>query len=125
MLRGDGGRDEFAAHLRAAGAAVHFAQAYQRGPARPTASRAPAARPALAAPEQHLWWLSSAEAIGYLPQLAPGRRLARRAALASHPRIAARARELGFGHVFEAPPTVDAVCASVAQIEACYNRRSP
>ena len=39
-------------------------------------------------------------------------------ALASHPRIAARARELGFGHVFEALPTAAAVCASVAPVWA-------
>ncbi len=125
VLRGNGGRDEFAAHLRAAGAAVHFTQAYHRGPARPTATERLRLDQAIAAPERHLWWLSSAEAIGYLPQLAPQADWHGALALATHPRIAARARELGFGHVFEAPPTVAAVCASVAQIEACLQSSSP
>jgi uroporphyrinogen-III synthase len=32
-------------------------------------------------------------------------------ALASHPRIAARARAAGFGRVLEAPPTLEAIVA--------------
>jgi uroporphyrinogen-III synthase len=125
VLRGDGGRDEFAAHLRAAGAAVHFTQAYHRGPAQPTAAERLRLDQAVAEPARHLWWLSSAEAIGYLTHLAPHADWHRALALATHPRIAARARELGFGQVFEAPPTAAAVCASVAQIEACLQSSSP
>jgi len=125
VLRGDGGRDELAAQLRAAGAAVHFTQAYHRGPAHPDAAgRARLAR-ALAEPASHLWWLSSAEAVGYLPRLAPRVDWRRARALASHPRIAERARELGFGRVFEAPPTLDAVLASLVQIEACLQSSPP
>jgi uroporphyrinogen-III synthase len=125
VLRGDGGRDEFAAHLRAAGATVHFTQAYRRGPARPTAiERARLAR-AIAQPASHVWWLSSAEAVGYLPQLAPDTDWRAAQALASHPRIAAAARELGFGRVAEAAPTVEAVLDAVARIDGCLQSSPP
>jgi len=116
VLRGDGGRDEFAAQLRAAGAAVHFTQAYRRGPAQPAAAERALLDRAIAEPALHLWWLSSAEAVGYLDRLAPHAVWRGARALASHPRIAARARELGFGQVFEAPPTLEGVRASLAQI---------
>ncbi len=125
VLRGDGGRDEFAAHLRAAGAAVHFTQAYHRGPAQPNATERTRLERALAEPGSHLWWLSSAEAVGYLPQLAGHADWGAAQALASHPRIAERARELGFGRVFEAPPTIDAVRASLVEIEACLQSSPP
>jgi uroporphyrinogen-III synthase len=63
IVRGDGGRDEFARTLREAGAAVDFVAAYRR--ARPRWSDAERARAAaaLAAPRSHVWLLSSAEAI--------------------------------------------------------------
>ena len=125
VLRGDGGRDEFAAHLRSAGAAVHFTQAYHRGPALLTTAEQAHLAQAIAAPTSHLWWLSSTEAIGYLPQLVPGVTWSRARALASHPRIAERARELGFGHVFEAAPTLDALHDGLAQIEACLQSSPP
>jgi uroporphyrinogen-III synthase len=125
VLRGDGGRDEFAAHLRGAGAAVHFTQAYRRGPAQPTATARAQLATAIAEPASHLWWLSSSEAVGYLPRLAPlaDWRCAR--ALASHPRIAARARELGFGQVVEAAPTLEAVQAALTRIEGCLQSLPP
>ena len=125
VLRGDGGRDEFAEHLRSAGAAVHFTQAYRRGPVRPTAANQAILAAALAAPAAHLWWLSSAEAIGYLPQRAPRADWSAATGLVSHPRIAERARVLGFGRVFEALPTLAAVLGAVAEIEACLQLRPP
>jgi len=125
VLRGDGGRDEFAAHLRSAGAAVHFTQAYRRGPARPTAADQACLARAIAEPASHLWWLSSSEALGYLPLLAPQADWRSAQALASHPRIAASARELGFGQVFEAAPTLDAVRAALSRIEACLQSSTP
>lgn len=119
VLRGDGGRDEFAALLRGAGAAVHFTQAYRRGVAQLSAAEHALLDAAIAQHGAHLWWLSSAEAVGYLPQLAPHADWRAAQALASHPRIAERARALGFGTVFEAAPTLDAVLEALAQIERC------
>jgi uroporphyrinogen-III synthase len=109
IVRGDGGRDEFARSLREAGAAVHFVAAYRRtAPAWSAAERA-LADAALAAPQSHVWLLSSGEAVGHLAALLPGARWQSSRALASHPRIAARAREAGFGQVGEAPPTLEAI----------------
>jgi len=125
VLRGDGGRDEFATYLRGAGAAVHFTQAYHRGPARPNASERALLADAVASPASHLWWLSSAEAVGYLSQLAPGVDWRAAQALASHPRIAARAREIGFGCVIEAAPTLEAVTAALTDIERCLQSPPP
>ena len=125
VLRGDGGRDEFAGYLRGAGAAVHFTQAYRRGPARPNAAEQALLAASVEQPATHLWWLSSAEAVGYLPQLAPQADWRDARALASHPRIAARARDVGFGRVFEAPPTLDAVQAALVRIEACLQSPPP
>lgn len=125
VLRGNGGRDEFAAHLRADGAAVHFTQAYHRGPAQPNAAERARLGRAIAEPGSHLWWLSSAEAVDCLAHLAGDTNWGAAQALASHPRIAQRARELGFGRVFEAPPTIEAVRASLAAIEACLQSSPP
>lgn len=125
VLRGDGGRDEFAALLREAGAAVHFTQAYRRGMAQPSANERALLERAIAQPAAHLWWLSSAEAVGYLPQLAPGADWRGALALASHPRITERARSLGFGTVFEAAPTQSAVLEALAQIERCLQSAPP
>jgi uroporphyrinogen-III synthase len=116
IVRGDGGRDEFAQALRGAGAKVAFAQAYSRkAPAWSDDERA-LARAALAAPQQHAWLLSSAEAIDHLVALLPGSDWRTSNAVASHPRIAQRARRAGFGHVLEAPPLLDAVVAALGSL---------
>ena len=125
VLRGDGGRDEFAQHLRRAGASVQFLQAYRRGPATLGTAERRLLDSALAQPLRHVWWLSSAEAVGYLPQLAPGAHWGASCALASHPRIAARARDIGFGRVFDAPPTLDAVLAAIDSISGCLQSAAP
>ena len=116
VLRGDGGRAEFAECLRSAGASVQFVQAYRRGPPQLTDPERAQLADALADPATHLWWLSSAEALGYLPALAPGAEWRSASALTSHPRIAQRARELGFGRVVEAPPTLQGVRAALARL---------
>lgn len=115
ILRGNGGREEFGAQLRQAGATVQWLQAYHRGPAPLDPARQALLTAALAQPRQHLWWLSSAEAIATLGLWVPDARWGGAHALASHPRIAARAREFGFGHVIEAPPTLDAVRAALTR----------
>ena len=109
VVRGDGGRDWLAQALQAAGAEVQFIQAYSRG--RPQWSLAQQAMlaQAVAKPEAHVWLLSSSEALDHLLSMAPGVAWARSVALASHPRIAQRARDLGFGRVDEIQPTPEAV----------------
>lgn len=125
VLRGNGGRDEFAALLREAGAAVHFTKAYERGAARFDADQRALLDAALADPARYLWWLSSTEAIDGLARLAPGADWRTSQALASHPRIARRARERGFGRVFEAAPTFDAVQAALLEVERCLQSSTP
>lgn len=116
VLRGDGGREELAGHLRQAGATLEFVQAYHRRAAPLDATARARLAAALAQPAQHLWWLSSAEAVATLAQWAPDADWRGAQALASHPRIAARARDFGFGRVLTAPPTLDAVLAALADM---------
>lgn len=109
VVRGSGGRDWFASTLTQAGAAVQFMQAYQRGvPAWDAAQRA-LADTALAGPQRIRWLLSSSEAIGNLATLLPGADWSLATAVASHPRIAERARHLGFGSVVSVRPTLASV----------------
>jgi uroporphyrinogen-III synthase len=116
IVRGDGGRDEFAQALRAAGAKVAFAQAYARKAPVWSDGEQALAQAAVDAPRRHVWLLSSAEAIDHLVALLPGRDWKHAIAVASHPRIAQRARRAGFGHVLEAPPLVDAVASALSSL---------
>jgi uroporphyrinogen-III synthase len=118
IVRGDGGRDEFASTLRAAGAQVRFVQAYRRAAPRWSAAEQALAAAALAAPASHLWLLSSGEALDHLAALLPNAPWHAARAVASHPRIAERARAAGFGRVIEAPPTLDALLAAIASVES-------
>jgi uroporphyrinogen-III synthase len=121
IVRGDGGRDWLAQTLGDAGATVAHLSAYRRVP--PAFDREAAAllREALDRPALHLWLFSSSEAID---NLASSVRADREAdwrganALATHPRIAERARRVGFGHVTEVPP-------SMAEVIACIQSFRP
>ena len=118
VVRGEGGRDWLAQRLQEAGAQVDFLQAYGRGAPAPDAASAVLIAAALAHPDHFIWLFSSSEAVGYLPTLAPacadwsGAR-----ALASHPRIAQAAREVGFARVADVSPAFDAVCAALRDAE--------
>jgi uroporphyrinogen-III synthase len=120
IVRGDGGRDEFAQALRADGAKIAFVQAYQRQAPQWSDSERALALAAIDAPGQHVWLLSSAEAIDHLltlvTALRPGVDWRQAIAVASHPRIAQRARRAGFGRVLEVPPVVDAVVSAVGSL---------
>lgn len=108
------GREWLAQQLRAAGATVDFVVAYRRAAPRFDAAQQACWQAALAAPREHLWLLSSSEALDQLEALAPGA-WGPAQALATHARIAERARSAGFGRVIEAPPAWPAVLAAVGQ----------
>lgn len=109
VVRGDGGRDWLAQTLQSAGAEVQFVQAYSRARPQWSAAQLAVLAQAVAKPEAHVWLLSSSEALDHLLALAPEVAWSRSVALASHPRIAQRARDLGFGRVDEILPTPEAV----------------
>ena len=109
VVRGDGGRDWLADHLRCAGAAVQFVTAYRRLPPQLGAAGRSVLQAACAAQDRAVWHFSSSESIGHLVQL--GRQLqvvdgwARAVALATHARIAQSATHAGFGEVHHVGPT--------------------
>ncbi len=116
IVRGDGGREWLAERLRERGAEVELLAAYSR--------RAPPLDPALLrraieSPQAHVWLFSSSQAIDHLEaalrapaDLSSGR------AVATHPRIAERARRLGLGDVREARAGFDAVVQALHAIGA-------
>lgn len=112
IVRGDGGRDWLAGQLRAHGAEVSFVQAYRRAlPQLDTHARRLLAA-ALAEPARTRWLFSSSQAIDHLRRLAPAASWAAAHAIATHPRIAASARDAGFGTVADTRPGLDAVQAA-------------
>ncbi len=112
IVRGEAGRDWLADTLRAHGAQVTYLTAYRRVPPQFDAAQLALLRDAAARPAQHLWLFSSSEAIDHLADALGAPLPVGAHALASHPRIAARARERGFTHVTEARPAADAVLAA-------------
>ena len=116
VVRGDGGRDWLADRLVEAGARVDAVSAYQRlAPAFVGAGRD--RLDAAIARADSVWLFSSSEAIATLERAAGAGRWHAARAVATHPRIAARARSLGFATVFEARPTFDEVVACIQSIE--------
>ncbi|MEK8032554.1 uroporphyrinogen-III synthase [Ideonella sp. DXS29W] len=118
IVRGEGGRDWLARTLREAGAEVTFVQSYERrAPVLGAVEQALLAR-ALAEPQDHVWLLSSSEAVDHLRTVAPHADWAASVALASHPRIAEAARHAGFGHVVEVRPVPEAVAEALGTLPA-------
>lgn len=120
-VRGEGGRDWLATRLREAGAGVDFVAAYRRRAPRLDAAQRALLDAALAEPARHLWFFSSSEAIDNLLALcAEGGRGApdwsAACALATHPRIAERARQAGFGRVVEVAPSTAAVLTGIGRV---------
>ncbi len=109
VVRGESGRDWLAETLRQHGTQVHFVEAYRRTAPVLGASAQALLAAALAAPAAHCWLFSSSEAVGHLRALAPAADWAQARALASHPRIAEAARQLGIGRVQHVAPSPDAV----------------
>lgn len=117
IVRGDGGRDWLAETLRTHGAKVTAVTAYQRVAPKFTPPQQALLADALAEPQKHLWLFSSSEAISHLAASVTHTDLARAWAIATHPRIAARAQELGFGNVVKTRPTLEAVTACIQLID--------
>jgi len=117
IVRGEGGREWLAQTLRAHDAQVELLAAYRREmPALDDADRV-LLRSALTAPREHLWLFSSSEAIDNLALALPGAEWVNARAVTTHPRIAGRARRLGFSSVIEARPTLDAMVACIQSMQ--------
>jgi len=105
------GRDWLAQRLSEAGLQVHQCVAYVRRAPQPDAAQLALARAAL---HDGRWWLfSSSEAALNLAQWLPGEVGPHARALATHPRIAQRLREQGWGQVVLVPAALEAQIASI------------
>ena len=120
VVRGESGRDWLAERFGQAGARVEFVAAYERRLPRLGAPAQALLDAAQRCPLQHLWLLSSSEAVANLSLLAPGADWSRAAAIAPHERIVAAARQLGFGRV----DAVAADAAAVARAVSALAQRS-
>lgn len=117
IVRGDGGREWLAHKLQSLGAQVDAVSAYRRAAPSFTRSEMELLAQAVAEPRLHLWLFSSSEAVAHLAQALRDANLAQSWAIATHPRIAARAEGAGFGKVLNSRPTLDAVAACVKSAE--------
>jgi len=108
------GRTWLSEQLRARGATVTPILTYQRSAAPWTPEQAQLALAAVHDPATHGWLFSSSEAIDHLTAtLLPAQSWHEATALATHPRIAERARQAGFGHVTPTRPTPQAVVSAL------------
>ena len=105
------GRDWLAAQLRNAGAEVEFLAVYERQLPQWSPQQSQLAREA--AIDGSLWLFSSSEAVANLQQLLPAQSWQQGRALATHDRIASKAREAGFGLVLQSRPALQDVLASI------------
>jgi len=105
------GRDWFAQQVLAAGGVVDYVVAYERRA--PQWDSAQAAWIAQAASDGSVWLLSSAQAVTDLDSSLPGQDWAKAQAVATHPRIAHAARQLGFGRVRVTRPLLEEIVASI------------
>ena len=108
------GRDWLANRLSEKGAAVEFVVAYERGA--PQLKPGAVALVQLAASDGSVWLFSSSEAIANLRAVAAGVNWSAARAVATHPRIAAAAREAGFGVVCESRPDMSSLIASIESL---------
>ena len=108
------GRDWLAQQLDAAGLEVLQTVAYVR--CAPVLSPAQQARAQQAVRDGSLWLFSSSEAALHLMQACPPLDLSRARALATHPRIAERLRQVGWGRVDLVPAALSAQAVSIKSL---------
>jgi uroporphyrinogen-III synthase len=113
IVRGDGGRDWLAEMLRGRGALVTNVATYRRVAPTFDPTHDATLRAALGEPAGHLWFFSSSEAIDNLMQSAAAATWKSANSMATHPKIAERARQAGFARVAEARPSFDDVVACI------------
>jgi uroporphyrinogen-III synthase len=105
------GRDWLAQQLQAAGASAQFVVAYERrAPVWVAEQKAQASEAAM---DGSLWCFSSSQAIENLKLILPTQTWAQTRCVATHPRIAQTAQDLGFGEVQMAKPTLPDLLASL------------
>jgi uroporphyrinogen-III synthase len=109
------GRDWFAKRVIDAGAAVDFVVSYQRARPRLDAAQLKLAREAAA--DSSVWLFSSSEALANLLVNLPGQSWHAARAVATHGRIAAAARQAGFGTVLESRPALADIRASIESMK--------
>ena len=108
------GRAWLSQQLRSRGAQVTSLLTYQRSAAHWSPEEQALAHAAAQNPPGHHWLFSSSEAIDHLiGTLMPGQSWQEATALATHPRIAERARLAGFGQVIATRATPEAVVAAL------------
>jgi uroporphyrinogen-III synthase len=105
------GRDWLIQRCEAAGAQVEACVAYERRT--PVLSVAEHALIQEASGTGQVWLFSSSEALTNLQALAPGHDWSAATALATHPRIAAGARAVGFGLLIESRPALPDVVSAL------------
>ena len=105
------GREWLTTRLRTAGATVEQLSVYQRQLPVWTPEQQQLAR--AAASDGSLWLFSSSESVANLQQLVKNQHWQQARALATHERIAAQARQQGFGQVLQSRPALQAVIASI------------
>ncbi|MDO4794637.1 MAG: uroporphyrinogen-III synthase [Brachymonas sp.] len=105
------GRDWLGAAITRAGVGLHSVVAYVRQ--RPVWSIEQARDASALASEPALWLFSSGLALRHLAALLPAQHWAHATALATHPRIAQAAQQLGFGRVLLCRPSLPDVVQSL------------
>jgi len=98
------GRDWLIQQCEAAGASVESCVAYERSAPRWTPDQLAVALAASSAGS--VWLFSSSEAVNHLTTAAPRADWSKACAIATHPRIAASAKAVGFGRVIETRPAL-------------------
>lgn len=108
------GRDWFGQQLQAQGVQVQWVAAYARRMPEWSADQRQHARQA--SHDGSVWLFSSSQAVTHLASLLPDVSWCQARAMATHPRIAQAAQELGFAQVMQVRPVIADVVASLESL---------